>query len=167
MTSNSMTSKRVSSVNPCPVCEKPDWCLLLLDGSGMVWGAICARNAEGGIKRCGEAGWLHRLRDSDDWHHPRTRRVTVPMETGPSRKDLGDLAVRFRAAVDPGALDRHARALGLSAVSLCRLGVGWCEESRAWSFPMVDAAGRVRGLRLRTPVGRKFAVKAIGRTYFT
>jgi hypothetical protein len=72
---------------------------------------------------------------------------------------MADLAERFRAEVDPGRLDRLARGLGLSVDGLRRLGIGWCDEPRAWSFPMVDAHGRVLGIRLRTEAGRKFAVR--------
>ena len=45
---------------PCPVCGKPDWCLVAEDGSA----AICARIEEGSVKRCGDAGWLHILREN-------------------------------------------------------------------------------------------------------
>ena len=51
---------RVSRQNPCPVCSKPDWCLISRDGSA----AICARIEAGSVKRCGEAGWLQRFDDS-------------------------------------------------------------------------------------------------------
>jgi len=48
---------RVSRRNRCPICGKPDWCLLSPDGKA----AICARvenNKPVGIKG---AGWLHML----------------------------------------------------------------------------------------------------------
>ena len=47
---------------------------------------------------------------------------------------------------------------GLSDRSLGRLRIGWSAEPGAWSFPMHDEQERVRGIRLRTPGGRKFAV---------
>src|SRR5437879_4269411 len=49
--------QRVSASKPCPICEKPDWCLRAEDGSA----AICSRIES--AKRCGEAGWLHVLRE--------------------------------------------------------------------------------------------------------
>ena len=49
----------VSASNPCPVCRKPDYCLVALDGTA----AICPRVEAGSVKRCGDAGWLHRLTD--------------------------------------------------------------------------------------------------------
>ena len=51
---NSENMIRVSKQRPCPVCGKPDWCLIARDGSA----AICARIAEGSVKQCGEAGWF-------------------------------------------------------------------------------------------------------------
>jgi phage/plasmid primase-like uncharacterized protein len=68
------------------------------------------------------------------------------------------LAVGYRNALDPAQLDALARSLGLSADALTRLGIGWAEPYRAWSFPMTDAAGVVLGIRLRRPDGTKFAV---------
>jgi len=48
--------ERVSDLGVnCPVCGKPDWCLVAKDGTA----AICARVPEGSIKQCGSAGWLH------------------------------------------------------------------------------------------------------------
>jgi len=49
--------QRVNRQRPCPVCGKPDWCLVAPDKSA----AICARIEESSVKRCGDAGWLHIL----------------------------------------------------------------------------------------------------------
>lgn len=38
------------------------------------------------------------------------------------------------------------------------MGVGWARQYDAWSFPMRDVNGAVRGIRLRRPNGFKFAV---------
>jgi hypothetical protein len=43
--------------------------------------------------------------------------------------------------------------------SLRRLQIGWADDYRAWSFPMMNVLGDVLGIRLRGPDGRKFAVK--------
>ena len=50
---------RVRRDNPCPICGKPDWCLIAGDKTA----AICKRIES--PKQCGEAGWLHRLRDHE------------------------------------------------------------------------------------------------------
>lgn len=54
---NDKKMKRVTKTTPCPVCGKPDWCLVADDGSA----AICARIEEGSVKKAGDAGWLHRI----------------------------------------------------------------------------------------------------------
>jgi hypothetical protein len=54
--------RRVNHKSPCPICGKPDWCLLSLDGVV----AACARNEIGAfkIKTCKSAQklYVHRLR---------------------------------------------------------------------------------------------------------
>lgn len=137
---------------PCPVCGRPDWCLVAADGSA----AICARIES--ARRCGEAGWLHQLRDTG-WRPARrnVRSVSVPLTNG--RPDLADLAAMYRQALDQARLDVLARSLGLSVVALEALSIGWAATYGAWSFPMTDAAGNVLGIRLRRPEGGKFAVR--------
>jgi len=69
------------------------------------------------------------------------------------------MAMDFKAAVDPVQLDALAGRLGLSAAALQRFGVGWSAVHRAWTFPMIDPSGKVLGIRLRSPLGDKYAVK--------
>jgi hypothetical protein len=69
------------------------------------------------------------------------------------------LAETFRVSVRPARLAWLAGELGVSAEALARLGIGWSERSGAWAFPMADAGRRVLGIRLRTELGRKFAVR--------
>jgi hypothetical protein len=143
--------RRVSRSTPCPICAKSDWCLVARDGSA----AICQRVES--ARRCGEAGWLHRLCEvSRPARRPAKRVRVVRAELPPP--DLSDLAVRCRACVEPGRLQVFARGLGVSVEALLRLGIGWSAAHSAWAFPMTDAAGRVRGIRLRTPAGGKFSV---------
>ena len=72
--------RRVSKAKPCPVCGKPDWCLVT-GPQGDSTAAICARVES--PKRCGEAGWLHVLRDDGPAWPPwrRTIRKAVRMMT--------------------------------------------------------------------------------------
>jgi hypothetical protein len=119
---------------------------------------ICSRVESS--KRCGESGWLHRLRDSGPTWSPRVRKIELSAAriTAPAL-DLDRLAADFCAAVRPEALDRLAVALGVSVKSLQRLGVGWAAQYPAWAFPMTDAAGAVLGIRLRLRYGKKISVK--------
>jgi len=127
-----------------------DWCLISADGGA----AICARVESS--KRAGEAGYLHRLRHDD--FRPRHRVRTITLKTAGPITDFTDLATAFRHAVDPAQLADLSVQLGLSVPSLNALGIGWSSAHGAWSFPMTDAAGLVRGIRLRKPDGFKFAV---------
>ncbi|MCH8880045.1 MAG: toprim domain-containing protein [Planctomycetes bacterium] len=144
--------RRVSKSKPCPICGKPDWCSVSVDGSV----AICMRITSD--KPTQNGGWLHRLADDPrDYRRPvRTVRLT-PKPT--PRADLPQLANRYRAAVEPDDLQRLANKLWLSIDSLQRLGIGWSADHKASSFPMTETGGQVRGIRLRRSDGFKFAVR--------
>jgi len=151
--------KRVSRRRPCPICQKPDWCVYVGNDRAPA-AVICARVESG--KRCGEAGWLHILRqDGPTWAPWRStiRRAIKMMQPEAPARDFGRLAARALAAVKPEDLDRLAAALGVSSESLRRLSIGWIADRRAWSFPMRDAAGAITGIRLRLSNGRKLSVK--------
>jgi 5S rRNA maturation endonuclease (ribonuclease M5) len=149
--------QRVNKQRPCPVCERPDWCLFAGDSQNPE-AAICARVESS--KRCGQAGWLHHLRHDGPTWSPRVRRIEVSAaRIGTSAIDFAKVAADFRAALRPDALARLAAALGVSVESLGRLGIGWAARYRAWSFPMLDMAGNVSGIRLRCPGGRKLSVR--------
>lgn len=141
---------RVSRHAPCPICGRPDWCLFALDRSV----TICARIES--ARRAGEAGWLHRLRDTGPT--PR-RRVPPPPAPPAAVPDFEMLATGAERALEPGVLERLAQKLGVGVASLRRLRVGWSTAHRAWTFPMSDARGRVIGIRLRLPNGRKLSVR--------
>jgi len=151
--------KRVSRAAPCPVCGKPDWCLVANDGSA----AICARIEEGSIKKCGDAGYLHILGDRHDRHdgHKRIarRRHLLKRVTGVrgQAKDFDAMAQQCQVRLTAERLDGLARALDVSGKSLRRLGIGW--DGRAYTFPMTDADGGVIGIRQRFPNGGKASVR--------
>lgn len=110
------------------------------------------------MKPSSNGGFVHLLRDgSEGWVRPRTRTVHVEPST-PMRMDLGGLAERCRQVVTLLELRGLAESLGLSVESLRRLRIGWHAYHRAWTFPMQDHLGQVRGIRLRFTDGRKKAV---------
>jgi len=151
--------QRVSKSRPCPVCERPDWCLYAGPADSPE-AAICARVES--QRRVGDAGWLHRLRESATaWPRwERTIKTAVRMATeargGP---DLATMAIRWRLPADSPQLARLADCLGLTPQSLHRLQAGWSADRLAWSFPMCDPSGKVLGIRLRLRDGRKVAVR--------
>jgi len=87
---------RVSKHNPCPVCGKPDWCLIARDGKA----AICARIESDKPAGNKGAGWIHTLDNP------------TPL---PPIKPRPDAKQNPKAA--PGILDTAYRAL-LSELSL-------------------------------------------------
>ncbi len=141
---------RVSKSRPCPICGRPDWCLLAHDGSA----AICPRTPEGAKRRVGEAGYLHCLNNS---HAVSQQVVTVRLNSVRPKMPL--IADQCRQAISFSLLNELHQALGVTTASLEALGVGWFEPLRCWTFPMKNADGQIVGIRTRTQSGRKFAIK--------
>jgi len=135
----------------CPICGKPDWCLISVDG---MW-AVCERIHDGGERRYMNAGTLHKISNAPSLPQRMPSRVerSAPRET----RDWHAVQAEAEAARDMYAAKMLAQSLGVSSKSLIRFGLG--RIGRDWSFPMFDARRRVCGIRLRTPSGRKFAVK--------
>lgn len=51
---------RVDERNPCPICQKPDWCCI--DGnSSKPRFVLCMRNAQGAVHQCKSGGYIHEL----------------------------------------------------------------------------------------------------------
>ena len=149
---------RVSRSRRCPVCDRPDWCLT--DPSDPPSRVICTRVDAGARRKVtardgSDVGYLHVLRDDGrPWDKPPIRIPILPLSI-----NMGTVADEYHRAVDEDALARLADDLGLTIGSLRRIGIGWSVRHRAWSFPMSDADGTVRGIRLRYVDGRKLAVR--------
>ncbi|MCI0702275.1 MAG: toprim domain-containing protein [Planctomycetia bacterium] len=142
---------RVNRELTCPVCGKSDWCLVAADGSA----AICPRTES--QKRCGDAGYLHRLTDTQRRREP--RRVVLPIRTAPP--DLTALATQFQHAATMERLTAFAEELRVTVACLNAYGAGWAASYPAWTFPMTNPTTRkVTGIRLRRLDGIKFSVKS-------
>ena len=155
--------QRVSRRRVCPICERPDWCLYAGPDDAPT-AVLCARTES--AKRCGDAGWLHVLRDDGPawppWRRTITKAVKMMADAQPNGSDR--LAAEAAAAVawcddHAGSLERFAANLGLLTESLRRLSVGRLPRRQAWAFPMRSADGNVIGIRLRLSSGRKLSVK--------
>ena len=148
---------RVSRCRPCPICEKPDWCLYAGPDDSPT-AAICARIES--PKRCGEAGWLHRLRN-DDWRRSLRRSYCIAPRrlTSPAPHDWQQLVKHGEASLTADRLDSLALELGISSIALTRLRLGWSDGYRAFMFPMLNANYAIRGVRLRGASGHKWSIR--------
>jgi hypothetical protein len=150
---NARTIVRVSRCSPCRVCGKPDWCRVSADG-GL---AFCNRVPSDRPARGKGGGHLHRLVAAGT---PAAATCRPPSLDRPklSPPELELIGRRCRAALTAERLNRFAAGLGVSAASLLSLGVGWEAGRRAYTFPMLDDAGRVVGYRTRHDGGGKRCV---------
>ena len=145
--------QRVTRQNECPVCGKPDWCLVAPDGSA----AICQRIDEGSVKRCGEAGSLHMLHENKSHQHRRQRTRRLVIQTKSAAADFAALAGQCHEDIDQQRLQQLGEQLGVSVCSLERLEVGW--NGAGVTFPMRNPDGQIIGLRIRYPGGYKACEK--------
>jgi hypothetical protein len=150
---------RTTRQKPCPVCGKPDWCLIAPDNSA----AICARIEEDAIKKCGDAGYLHILKNRHNGHYKHNypvnkRRLVKDVPKGNiSSKNFAYLAERYKQLLTVDKLNGLATVLGVSGASLNRLNIGW--DGEAYTFPMSNNFGSIIGIRRRFPNSRKVSVK--------
>lgn len=131
---------RVTKRHPCPICQKPDWCTLLADGS-----AACCMRVES-PKPMKNGGWLHKLTETKQ-ENPRIRKPLPRPAAIVDWKALQDGYRHGAALVDCGDI------LGVSVQSLDRLGCG-TDGNRTMTFPMYDAKGNIVGILLRGPNGK-------------
>jgi hypothetical protein len=128
---------KVRRATPCPVCAKPDWCLVSIalndDGTRTV---ICPRTANDHPHYSALhefVGYLHRIPEGSAIVIPDKRRPEPP----PIAPDeLVRLNGECRDCIDPLRLARLAQNLGLSVASLLRLRIGWHPRQMCWTFPM-------------------------------
>lgn len=141
--------KAVTKRNPCPVCSKPDWCLIHVVGDY----AICPRTEAGAIRLWGEAGYLHQVANGNG--HGGS--LSPMAQAFPQQTKWPELVRVFRGAATGELVARLAVSLGVTAVSLIALDIGLTAD--AWTFPMYGKPGMVCGIRYRAEDGRKWAVR--------
>jgi hypothetical protein len=140
---------RATRNRPCPICGKPDWCLVAKDGSS----ALCPRVRS--LEDRGEAGYFHRIGDA-------VAREPVKFVERAGRMDIrwDDICARMEDEAETvGAFAAMSIRLGVSPESLRRLNMGFAEPLSAFSFPMRDATDRIIGVRLRDANGNKTAIR--------
>jgi hypothetical protein len=141
-----MSWVRVRRDMPCPICGRPDWCLIASDGDA----AICAR-VESPYRR-GDAGYFHRLVGTV----PVVRRSVQIKQERACAAEIPVLAEQYRQAMTAEQYLSLSRELGVSAKSLIMLSTGF--DGEAFTFPMRNAEGHVIGIRRRFPNGKKICV---------
>lgn len=143
--------RRVTKNNPCPICERPDWCIVSPDRGA----AICAR-IESDDRR-GGAGWLHKLNGPPPKNHHRSSGRQNGSSAGPKAKPPGDWTAEANSYYGrPEATEKRqelSEELGISAESLQRLHVGW--DGQAWTIPERNTTGEIVGLSRRFRDGSK------------
>lgn len=141
--------RSVTKSNPCPICGKPDWCLVAKDGSR----AACQRKTS--AVPFGQAGFLHSLTDAPAGHAINFQKPEKPVEI-----DAVAIHARYKEAITRSEIEALALNLGVEDDALVELGVGraveWCDGT--YSFPMRDGLGKIIGIRLRNLEGHKWAV---------
>ena len=144
-----MSFKRVSKLNPCPVCKKPDWCRVFADG----W-VECMRVQSDRPAKSG--GWMwgpsRSIPPLGTCQKP-TQVTPVPMINATK------LHRDWLAATTPTQLAEFASALGLSMAALEAANAAWAAPFASWAFPMCDGHGNTLGIRLRANDGHKWAVR--------
>jgi hypothetical protein len=119
--------------NPCPICEKTDWCTVSSDGNV----AHCMRVQEGSFKECQGGGWIHKLTDAQPRYVPKKRKV------------YKDFRVIWRdIRKNPIDYKLLSKELGVSEVSLARLHLCW--DGSVFCFPMRNIYYKIIGISRRT-----------------
>lgn len=141
---------RVNKRTPCPVCGKPDWCVVSRDGQR----AFCPR-VEGGLGWKGRMGYLHFL------NRPLPPIPNLPKVKfdRPVDRDIPALMRVFRDKWETQPFKRfeHSCRLNLPEACLDALDVGIMGSS-VLAFPMRRADAVICGIRLRdSDTGRKWA----------
>ena len=138
---------RVSKQRPCPICKKPDWCMVSKDGAA----AICPRVPSS--RDLGEAGFLHRLTE---------QAVAPPSCFKPVTVNINPTAIasRYQEAMTGEDYWHLAANLGVTEEALMALSVGRADQylEGTYSFPMRNEWDQIVGIRLRNKDGHKWAV---------
>jgi hypothetical protein len=142
-----------TAANPCPVCKKPDWCLIAPDGSA----CLCQRTES--AKRCGDAGWLHKL--AEPVPPPAKAKKSKPSKPTNWQAEAERFAKNLAGA--PKYLEALAVKLGLPVAALDSiplLGFRNCgSESVEFTLPEMNAEGTIIGIATRTEAKGKKAKK--------
>jgi len=133
--------------HPCPICRKPTtrregYCVIDQQ-RGLVW---CGHSVQSGLKS------FYKI---DGQHSPPP--ASVRMKKRPVI-DFTAMHEMMRSEISPANLRAEAQSLGVSTQALRAVGIGWCSEHCAATFPMYSLHRKIVGLRVRRRSGYKFAI---------
>jgi hypothetical protein len=169
MSDRATTFKSVSKAKPCPVCEGIDGCSVGADGL-----LLCRRRSGEQLGFCylgqakGDSQYAQYRRDNDPVLCNGHNRIPPFSNRNGTAQDLSEQAARHAKALTPARRRELAAVLGLPEHVLDRLPrlgyspKGFHQEyydQPCWTFPEVDATGRIVGIRCRYGDGAK---KVIG-----
>jgi hypothetical protein len=154
---------RVSKRTPCPLCGSEKWCLSgqTIDGRTVT---LCPRTENATGRRIGAYGYLHADGFSADLSTPRrpTPRKPAGHTAAPAGQPIQsgwrEQAQRFlymQRLLNYRGQFPLARELGLPAEAVLAVGAGLMDHygSTWYSFPEIDAGGRIIGWGLRATDG--------------
>ena len=139
-----MIFPRVTPGNPCPICNRTDWCQF--GDRAMKCMRVESQHA------CASGGWFHFYGDG---YKPAPMRPEVARPS----IDAERLMKQWADRTSTRQKQDEAFALGVKPESLIILGAAWAEEYKAWAYPMRDGDGNTVGIRLRNNRGFKWAVR--------
>lgn len=135
---------RVSKREPCPICGRPNWCIISDDGSE----AACPRTKSD--RKFGKAGYLHKIDG--------VKREPVPSFAKQSAAekfmDFPAIWQRYMVETTTPMLAALADELGVGRESLRKLNAAWASNHHAWAFPMRDSGNAMIGIRFRSDRGK-------------
>jgi hypothetical protein len=124
----------------CPICGKPDWCLVDLSGKL----AICARVES---KRfIGEAGWLHKIKGEPI----KVKNIKKSRPTNINWQGLNDM---YRQQINVKQQWKLKQNWSVRWKTLERLEVGW--DGQAYTFPAKNECLEIVGMQRIFPDGSK------------
>ncbi len=137
---------RVSKRNPCPICEKPDWCTLSADGTL----AFCMRISS--ERKAGNGSFIHILADPKPPPAPlNDKHEWIPVE------DWSEKAIEcFRHPKAKAAREAVSERLELSEGTLEAMLVGWSADRRG-EFTTWPEWKLYKGQMTITSIDRRYA----------
>ncbi len=136
----------------CPICGKPDWCMVSKDGTK----AICPRIKSPYKVKC---GYVHQLTEAQAKAVKENMVIPTTHTKRLSPDALEKLHESFQSHLNATILKGMSTLLHIRSESLLDMAMGWSACYKHMTFPMYDENFDVVGILARTPMGEK---KVIG-----